>query len=184
MCLAVGVIAVLIAASLGACGGSPGAPASPVSSPSPDSATQTYVAVIRAYWSDLHVADYAADGSDVDAKACLGEISPTSPSDVNVVEPQVCRAYAVATLVATKKFLATLDAIQAPAKFAADDRVFRSHIPVAINDLDTLVTACGGPDRQAIIDAMWTFAHEMIPDVTNALDDVDATVTHLDPHAG
>jgi hypothetical protein len=151
-------------------------------SPAPDEVNQAYLAVIRAYWADLHVADNAADGSDVDAKACLGEDSPTSPSDVRVVEPQICRAYAVATLAATEKFLANLEAIQAPAKFATDDRVFRTHIPMAISDLKTLVAACGSPDRQAIIDAMWAFAHEMIPDVTNALDDVDPSVTHLDPH--
>jgi hypothetical protein len=184
MRLAVGVIGVLMAVSVGACGGAPGAVASPVTSPSPDSATQRYVAVIRVYWADLHVADNAADGTDVDAKACLGEVSPTSPSDVKVVEPEICRAYAVATLAATEKFLSALNTIQPPSRFASDDAVFRAHIPVAINDLETLVKACDSPDRQAIIDAMWAFAHEMIPDVTNALDDVDPTVTHLDPHTG
>lgn len=85
---------------------------------------------------------------------------------------------------ATEKFLAKFDAIQAPAKFAADEGVFRTHIPVAINDLETLVAACSGSDRRAIIDAMWAFAHEMIPDVTDALDDVDPSVVHLDPHNG
>ncbi|MEA2643993.1 MAG: hypothetical protein QOG08_1019, partial [Chloroflexota bacterium] len=64
-------------------------------SPTPDPATKAYVAVIRTYWSDLHVADDARDGSDLDAKACLGEVSPTSPGDVKVVDPKICRAYAV-----------------------------------------------------------------------------------------
>ena len=161
--LTVGVFGVLIALSLSACGSSSGAVASPASSQSPDPATQRYVALIRAYWADLHVADDAADGSDVDARACLGETSPTSPSDVHVVEPQICRAYAVATDAASEKFLAQLDTLQAPAKFAADDRVFRTDIPKAISDLKTLIAACDGPNKQAIIDAMWAFAHEMIP---------------------
>ena len=182
--LTVWVFAGLIALSLSACGGSPGGLASPASSQSPDLETQGYVALIRAYWADLHVADDTADGFDVDAKACLGEISPTSPSDVQVVEPQICRAYAMATESASEKFLTQLNTLHAPAKFAADDRVFRTDIPKAISDLKALITACDGLNRQAIIDAMWTFAHEMIPEVTNALDDVDPTVTHLDPHAG
>jgi len=153
-------------------------------STTPDQITQAYVALIRAYWADLHVADDAPDGSDVDAKACLGEISPTSPSDLQVVEPEICRAYAAATLAADEKFLAKLEAVQAPGKFAADDRVFRTVIPIAISDLETLVAACSGPNRQAIVDAMRAYANVMIPDVTNALDDVDPSITHLDPHTG
>jgi len=152
-------------------------------SPTPDPATEAYVAVIRAYWGDLHVADDAPDGSDVDAKACLGEISPKSPSDVKVVEPKICRAYAVATLAAHERFLAKLDANRAPAKFAADDQIFRTHLPKAISDVKALIAACDGPNRQAVIDAMWAYAHEMIPDVTGALDDVDPSVVHLEPHA-
>jgi len=53
---------------------------------------------------------------------------------------------------------------------------------MAISDVQTLVVACSGPNSQAIIDAMWAYAHEMIPDVTSALDNVDPTVTHLEPH--
>lgn len=152
-------------------------------SATPDEATRAYVALIRAYWGDLHVADVTSDGSDVDAKACLGQTSSTSPSDVHMVEPQICRAFAVATLAASEKFLAMLDTVHAPAKFASDDRVFRTDVTKAISDLKTLVAACDGPNRQAIIDTMWAYARDMIPDVTNALDDVDPSVTHLDPSA-
>ena len=81
------------------------------------------------------------------------------------------------------KFLAMLDTVHAPAKFASDDRVFRTDVTKAISDLKTLVAACDGPNRQAIIDTMWAYARDMIPDVTNALDDVDPSVTHLDPSA-
>jgi len=177
-----GIGVVLLLAT--ACGSSSTSNQRSSASPTPDQITQAYVASIRAYWAGLHVADDAADGSDVDAKACLGEISPTSPSDLRVVEPEICRAYAVATLAAHEKFLAKLEAIQAPAKFSTDDRVFRTHVPMAISDLETLVAACSKPKRQAIVDAMWAYARVMIPDVTNALDDVDPSVTHLDPHAG
>ena len=180
--LSAAVGAVLLLAT--ACGSSSMSNQMSAASPTPDEVVQAYVALIRAYWADLHVADDATDGSDVDAKACLGEISPTSPSDLQVVEPQICRAYAVETLAAHEKFLAKLDAIQAPAKFAADDRVFRTHIPQAISDVETLVAACSGPNRQAIIDAMWAYAQEMIPDVTDGLNDVDPSVTHVDPHTG
>jgi len=100
-----------------------------------------------------------------------------------MVEPQICRAFAVATLAASEKFLAMLDTVHAPAKFASDDRVFRTDVTKAISDLKTLVAACDGPNRQAIIDTMWAYARDMIPDVTNALDDVDPSVTHLDPSA-
>ena len=143
-----------------------------------------YVALIRAYWADLHVADVATDGSDVDAKACLGEAAPTSSSEVTVVQPEVCRVYSVTTMAANEKFMTQLDTLKAPARFAANDQVFRMHIPKAISDLTRLVAACDGPNRQAVIDAMWAYADEMIPDVTNALDDVDPSVTHLDPHNG
>jgi hypothetical protein len=153
-------------------------------SPTPDGVTQAYVGLIRVYWADLHVADDAADGSDIDAKACLGEVSPASPGDVRVVEPQICRSYAIASVAANENFMTQLDTLQAPVRFAADDQVFRTHIPKAISDLKTLIAACDGPNRQAVIDAMWAYAHEMIPDVTNALDDVDPSVTHHDPHTG
>ena len=163
---------------------SPSPGGSPAASPTPDQITQAYVALIRAYWADLHVADTAPDGSDVDAKACLGEISPTSQSDVQVVEPKICRAYAVATLAASDRFLAKLVQIQAPATFAVDDRIFRTHVPKAISDIKALIAACATPNRQAVIDAMWAYAHEMIPAVTDALDNVDPSVTHLEPHGG
>jgi hypothetical protein len=171
--------AVLVLAT--ACGSSPASSPRSAASPTPDEATLAYVALIRAYWADLHVADVTSDGSDVDAKACLGEVSPTSPSDVHVLEPVICRPYALATLAANEKFLAKLDTVHAPAKFAADDRVFRMDVPKAISDLNTLIAACAGPNRQAIIDDMWAYARDMIPDMTNALDNVDPSVTHLDP---
>ncbi len=175
----------VVLAAATACGttSTPGGPnlPGPSGSPALSAADHAYVDLIRGYWADLHVADITAAGQDVDAKACLGELGPTSPQDVKVVEPQVCRAYAVATMTASQKFLATLGAIQAPGAFSADDQVFRTHIPIAISDLKALITACDGQSRRAIIDAMWAFAREMIPDVTNALDDVEPSVKHLDP---
>ncbi len=55
--------------------------------------------------------------------------------------------------------------------------------PDVIFEPQTLIAACDGPNRQAIIDTMWAYAGDMIPDVTNALDDVDPSVAHLDPSA-
>ena len=177
--LLAGTAAILVIAT--ACGGSSGSAKQSIASPTSDEATRAYVALIRAYWGDLHVADVATDGSDVDAKACLGEMSSTSQSDVQEVEPQTCRAYAVATAAADEKFIAKLDTVRAPARFVIDDQLFRTQIPKAIPDLNRLVAACDGPNRQAIIDSMLAYARDMIPDVTNALDDVDSSVTHLDP---
>src|SRR5947209_20314654 len=111
-------------------------------SPTPNAATRAYIALVRAYCADLHAADVTSNGSDVDAKACLGEMSPSSPSDVHVVEPQICRAYAVATLAANEKFLANLETVYAPPKFASDDRAFRAHLTKANGDLEALIAAC------------------------------------------
>ena len=166
-----------------ACGSSSVSVERSAASATPDAATRAYIALVRAYWADLHAADVASVGSDVDAKACLGEMSPSSPRDVHVVEPQICRAYAVATLAANEKFLANLETLYAPPKFASDDRAFRANVTKANSDLKALIAACDGPNPQAIIDTMWAYAGDMMPDVTNALDDVDPSVAHLDPSA-
>jgi len=180
--LPVAVGAVLLVAA--ACGSSSLVAQKAATSPTPDAATRAYVSLIRAYWNALHVADTTADGSDADAGPCLGESSPTSPSDLKVVLPQACRTYAVATLAAHEKFFAALDTVPTPPSFAADDTVFRRDIPKAITDMTTLIAACGGSSRQAIVDAMRAYAELMIPEVTDALDHVDPSVRHIEPHAG
>lgn len=153
----------------------------PAPSPTPDPAVRTYVNLIRGYWADLHVADLALDGSDADAKACLGLASATSKSDVTLVEPLVCHTYAIATRAANQKFLTELGQTAAPARFATDDQVFRVGIPQAISDLTELIAACDAGNRPAIVADMWSYAQDMIPDITGALDDVDPSIAHQDP---
>lgn len=175
------ILAVLVLAAA-ACGTSTSVSVQrPRPSPTPDPAVVAYVDLIRGYWAQLHAADLAPDGSDADGAACLGEVSSTSHSDVKVVEPSVCRTYAVATRAANQRFLAELGQTQAPTKFATDDQVFRLGIPQAIDDLTALIAACDAANRPVIIANMWAYAHDMIPDVTDALDDVDASITHQDP---
>ena len=164
------------------CGTASAAPVQrPAPSPSPDPAVQDYINLIRGYWADLHVADLAPDGSDADAKACLGLASATSKSDVTLVEPLACRTYAIATRAANQKFLTELGRTRAPAKFATDDQVFRVGIPQAVNDLTALIAACDAGNRPAIVADMWSYAQDMIPDITGALDDVDPSIAHQDP---
>ena len=173
------LLSIAAVVSIAACGQGSAATVSPSpAAATNDARAQAYIALIHAYWSDIRAADTAPDGSDIDARVCLGEVSPTSPSDVKVVDPSLCRTYAMATLAANEKFLIDLNATATPTKFAADDGVFRTQIPQAITHLKALIIACSGASRSAVVDAMFAYASDMIPDVTDALDHVDPNVAH------
>jgi hypothetical protein len=97
---------------------------------------------------------------------------------LQAIDPVVCGQRAVAILAAQEMFLNDLGATVAPARFAADDQVFRTQIPKAIADVKSLIAACATGGKQAVLDASGLYVGDMKSTVTNALDDVDPTVVH------
>jgi hypothetical protein len=149
-----------------ASGGSPKQAA--VGSPTPDSATRAYVALLSNYWSDYKTAE--GNGPQV----CFGGFS----NDVQLVNPLICRTRVVAMLAVHQKFLNDLDSTPPPPKFAADDRAFRSQLPKAIDDMKAIILAADTGSKDAVLQATTAYVDDMIPVVTNALDDVDPSVVH------
>jgi hypothetical protein len=133
---------------------------------------------VHSYWKAIQAADEAPDKSDVDARACLGNTSATSPTDISLVDPATCRQFAIASLAVHQQFLSYLDSTPAPPRYAADDKVFRKQIPKAVADVKAIISACDASNKQAIHDATAVYAGDMIPAVTHAMDDIDPTVVH------
>ncbi len=77
-----------------------------------------------------------------------------------------------------QKFLSDLDSTPPPPKFAADDRAFRSQLPKAIGDMKAIISAADTGSQEAVLQATTVYVDDMIPVVTNALDDVDPSVVH------
>jgi hypothetical protein len=147
-------------------------------SPTPDVLTQNYVALVRNYWVQEQAADQVSNGSNVAATVCLGFVAPNRPNDVRLVDPSVCRDRATAILANQQRFLSDLDITPAPAKFAADDEVFRTQIPKAIADLKSLISVAATGSKDVVMQAASLYADDMNPSVTGALDDVDPSVVH------
>jgi hypothetical protein len=137
---AVVTFALLGTACLASCDTSSGpsavrSPSPSISTPSPDPATQRYVALVRSYWSEIVSADVRVNGGNLAAKVCLGVPTPGSPSNLQLVDPHACGARAQAFLAAQQKFLTAMGTTAAPPQYAADDQVFRAQIPKAIADV-------------------------------------------------
>ena len=161
------------------CGGSPAStPASPSPSPTVDTTTTNYVALIHTYWTQEQAADEASNGANVAAKVCLGMDPPGTPTNLQLVDSAACRERAVAILANAQWFLAQLDQTPAPAKFASDDRAFRNQLPKAITDLKSLITATQTGTKDDIVRAAAAYNADMYPIVTDALNDVDPSVRH------
>jgi hypothetical protein len=176
------VLGGVLIACLAACGNTPGQQAvvsssAASSSPTPDAATQKYVALIRSYWAGIQDADQFVNGFNLAAKVCHGD-SPSAPSDLQRIDPALCRQRAVAILANQEKFLGDLAATPPPPRFAADDAAFRTQVPKAISDAKAMISACGTGNKQTIFDATTAYINDMIPTVTGAMDDVDPTVRH------
>lgn len=148
-----------------------------ISSPTPDAATQKYVALIRSYWAGIQDADQFVNGSNLAAKVCHGD-SPNAPTNLQLIDPAMCRERAVAILANQEKFLGDLAATPAPPRFAADDAAFRTQVPKAISDAKAMISACGTGNKQTIFEATSAYVNDMIPAVTGAMDDVDPGVSH------
>jgi hypothetical protein len=160
------VLGALMVGCSSASGGSPRQAA--VASPTPDVATRAYVALISNYWSDYKTAE--GNGAQV----CFGGFS----NDVQLVNPPTCRTRAMAMLAVHQKFLSDLDTTAPPPEFAADDRAFRSQLPKAIDDMKAIISAADTGSKEAVFQATSAYVDDMIPIVTNALDDVDPSVVH------
>jgi hypothetical protein len=163
------MVSILGALMLGCSSASGGLPKQAVvTSPTPNSATRAYVALISNYWSDYKTAE--GNGAQV----CFGGFS----NDVRLVNPPICRTRAVAMIAVHQKFLSDLDSTPPPPKFAADDRAFRSQLPKAISDMKAIISAADTGSQEAVPQATTVYVDDMIPVVTDALDDVDPSVVH------
>ena len=167
----------MLAIALVACSGSSNTAPS-LTSPTPDVLTQNYVELIRGYWVQEQAADQVSNGSNVAATVCLGFVAANRPNDMRLVDPPTCRDRAIAILANNEKFLSDLDTTAAPAKFAADDQVFRTQLPKAIGDLKALISVAATGSKEAVLQAASLYADDMNPSVTGALDDVDPSVVH------
>lgn len=141
--------------------------------------TQKYVAVIKTYWIKIQAADEATSTTNVAARVCLGEVSLVAPQSAQFVDPSKCRARMLAGLPVQEWFLAALKITQAPAQFSADDQAFRTQLPKAIADLKALISTTAHGSSSAILIAANVYVGDLIPIVTNALDDVDPSITHI-----
>jgi len=168
---------------LAACGNTTGqraaASPSPVSSPTPDAVTQKYVALIRSYWDETQAADIVVNSSNVAARVCLGNAARYAATDLALVDPAMCRERAIALETVQERFLVELASTPAPQRFAADDGVFRAQVPKAISHLKAMIAACATANNQTIHDATTAFVADLIPAVTDAMDDVDPATRHI-----
>ena len=149
-----------------------------VASPSPDQAGQNYVAIVHDFWLREQEADVVSGRFNLAAKVCLGVDPPGTPTRLELVDPPACRERAVALLANHEEFLADLAGAQPPPKMVSDDQTFRTQLPRTIADLKALITATGTRSKQAVLQAANAYNDDMYPTVTDALNDVDPSVSH------
>lgn len=180
------IFSVLVAGFTIACGSSPtrASSTSPkpapnaAASPSPDAATLKYVALIKSYWIQVQAADEATSTTNFAARVCLGTVSPTSPTDLPLIDPQKCRERMLVSLTVHERFLSALKTTTAPPQFAADDQAFRTQLPMGIADLKVLISVTAKGTKQAVLQAATTYVSDFFPVVIDALNDVDPSVVH------
>ena len=155
-----------------------------IASPTADSVTRSYVALVHNYWIQYKTAEadpigkVAGEFSPADAaRACFGLLDP-STQDVRYVDPLTCRVRSVAMAAVHEKFLSDLNSTRPPPKFATDDRTFQSQLPKAIADLKAVISATDTGSKDAVLQATTAYVNDMMPTVTDALDDVDPSVVH------
>lgn len=170
------ILGALVLSLSSACGST--SPVIAATSPTPDSVTRNYVALVHTYWIQEQAADQVSNGRNVAARVCLGVDPPGTPPNPQIVDPPNCRDRAVSILANQQKFLSDLDSTPAPPKFAADDRAFRTQLPKAIADLKALVSAAETGNKDAVLQAATAYNNDMYPIVTDALNDVDPSVVH------
>jgi hypothetical protein len=172
------LLAVLVALPAACSNAGTASPTPTVPSPTPDLVAQHYVALVHDFWIGELAADVATGRSNLAARVCLGMDPPGTPADVQLVDPAMCKARAVAILANHQKFSSDLDSTPPPPKFAADDRVFRAQLPITIADLKALISAADSGSKNAVLTAANKYNDAMYPSVTDALNDVDPSVRH------
>ena len=136
-------------------------------SPTGDPLTKKYVDLANSYW-DAHV---TATGGAI--TVCLGTGTGT-----HGINPPLCRLHATAMLAVQEKFLSDLDLTPPPAKFAADDVVFRTQLPKTAADLKAMISAADAGNQQGILDASNAFLDDMGL-VLGALTHINPSVEHV-----
>jgi len=161
------VIGLIAIGLLAACGGGSNQNSAVVSqSPSSDQVTMRYLDLVRGFWSDY--LDAENKGTEASAPvACIQE-----------VDMKVCADRVKEMIPVLQKFLTDLGSTPAPVKFATDDANFRHELPIAIADLNLVLSAAIAKDKATFSAKVDTYIRDMIPAVTGSLDDVDPTVTH------
>jgi hypothetical protein len=146
-----------------------------VPSPTPDAVTRTYVALVHNYWLQYKTAESSGTVSRPAQYVCFGGPGSAFPQ---FIDPSKCRERAVAILAVHQKFLSDLDSTPPPPRFAADDRAFRNQLPKAIADVKGMISAAATGSKDAVLQATQMYVDDMIPTVTDALDNVDPAVLH------
>jgi hypothetical protein len=149
-----------------------------VTSPTSDAIARNYMALVHNYWVQEQAADGATNGANVAARVCLGKQPPDAPSNVQLIDPPMCRERAVAILANQVRFLSDLGSTAPPLKFSADDQAFRTQISKAIVDLKALIATSESGNKEAVLAAATAYNNDMFPIVTDALNDVDPSVAH------
>jgi hypothetical protein len=170
----------LVGALLVGCSNAAGGSSTPVvvESPTPDSLTQNYVALVHNFWIQEQAADVVSYGSNLAARVCLGTDPPGAPTKLQFIDPTMCRERAIALLAVHEKFFSDLATTPPPPKFAADDQAFRTQLPKTITDLKALISIAEKEDKGAVLAAATAYNSDMFPIVTDALNDVDPSVSH------
>jgi hypothetical protein len=138
-------------------------------SPSPDPATQAYIGLVQQYWNEYKVAEMRSAGNpSTFIYSCSG-------SDV---DPSTCEAIAASILPPLEGFLNGLEATSAPQQFAANDRILRTQLPIAISDLKGMLAAATAGNKLLMSHYFDAYTNDMIPSVINALDAIDPSVEH------
>jgi hypothetical protein len=175
------ILGALILGGSSACGSSStqavvASPTPVTASPTPDPATQNYVALVHNYWLQYKAAEADGGGSEPAQAVCFGG---PGGGDLQLIDPSTCRERAVAILAVHEKFLRDLDSTPPPPRFTSDDYVFRGQLPKAIADVKAMISAGGTGSKDAVLRATNVYVSDMIPLVTDALDDVDPSVVHV-----
>lgn len=160
------IVCVLIVGCSTAPGGS--SPKALLASPTPDSITRNYVVLVYNYWLKYK----AAEGNA--GVVCFGG----GANELRLVNPSTCNERSVSMVAEHEKFLSDLNGTLPPPKFARDDRIFRSQLPEAIADVKAMISAADTGSQDAVLLATIAYVNDMIPTVTDALDDVDPAVAH------
>jgi hypothetical protein len=142
--------------------------ASVLASPTSDSVTRNYVEMVYTYWHQYKAAEANA------GVVCFGG----GANELRLINPSTCRQRAVLMVAEHETFLRDLNRNLPPPKFARDDRIFRNQLPEAIADVRAMISAADTGSQDAVLVATIAYVNDMIPTVTDALDDVDPSVAH------